>query len=306
MYYNTPFFSVIVPVYNRESFIVSCINSILDQDFDNYEIICVDDGSTDNSISFLNAFQDKRIRIIQHDKNFGRCIARNTGIKEAKGKWLCFLDSDDTYYPNHLSSHKKLIDLYPSQNAFATEQLWDNKPKKYATRKLFEELVDVTLEDCIHSNPISLNQLSYNSEKISLLFPDERIPISEDWLFMRELLLKTSILKQNVTTTNVNEHDMRSMNATSALEIAKWNEYTALLFLNRNNITGSLNQKILGNTYLLCANILLSFGDNTNGIRYLKTALKIPRIYKNYLLYNGLLKICLNLLKQSFFKNNNA
>ncbi len=302
MKYNTPFFSVIVPVYNRESFIVSCINSILDQDFDNYEIICVDDGSTDNSISFLNAFQDKRIRIIQHDKNLGRCIARNTGIKEAKGKWLCFLDSDDTYYPNHLSSHKKLIDLYPSQNAFATEQLWDNKPKKYASRKLFEELVDVTLEDCIYSNPISLNQLSYNSEKIKLLFPNERIPISEDWLFIRELLLKTSILKQNVVTTNVNEHDMRSMNSTSALEIAKWNEYTALLFLKRNSITNLLKQKILSNTYLLCANIILSFGDNSKAIKYLKPALKLTYTYLNYLFYISLLKFFLNLMKLNFLK----
>jgi glycosyltransferase involved in cell wall biosynthesis len=299
---SSPFFSVIVPIYNRESFIISCINSVLSQDFNDYEIICVDDGSSDSSISILNTFEDKRIRIIQHPKNYGRCIARNTGIKAARGKWLCFLDSDDTYYSNHLSSHKRLIEAYPKQLAFATEQLWDNKPKKYASRKLFKELVDVTIDDCIHSNPISLNQLSYNSEKIKLLFPDERIPISEDWLFMRELLLRTSILKQNINTTNVNEHDMRSMNATSALEIAKWNEYTALLFLKRNTITNLLKQKILSNTYLLCANITLSFGDNVNGIKYLKTALKIKESYLNSLLYKGLFKICLNLLKQSFSK----
>ena len=89
--------SIIVPVYNRENKVGSCIASILNQTYTDLELILVDDGSTDNSVAVCEEYakQDKRIRIIQKE-NGGVSSARNCGIKEARGEYLQFVDSDDT------------------------------------------------------------------------------------------------------------------------------------------------------------------------------------------------------------------
>ena len=98
-----PMFSVIVPFYNVEKYIETCLRSILAQTFDNFEVICVDDGSPDNSIDVVKKYAelDKRIKIVsQSNKGLGG--ARNTGAKEAKGQYLFFVDSDDWLHPNTL------------------------------------------------------------------------------------------------------------------------------------------------------------------------------------------------------------
>ena len=91
-----PIISVIIPVYNVERFLEQCLNSILNQTFTNIEIICIDDGSTDRSISILNNYQkkDKRLLIISQN-NKGVSEARNIGIENARGKYIIFIDSDD-------------------------------------------------------------------------------------------------------------------------------------------------------------------------------------------------------------------
>lgn len=97
-----PYFSIIIPVYNREQYIVRAINSCLSQDFDDFEIIAVDDGSSDGSVEVLKSFNDPRLRLICHKINRGRCPSRNTGMKTARGTWFVFLDSDDELLPGAL------------------------------------------------------------------------------------------------------------------------------------------------------------------------------------------------------------
>lgn len=93
---NNDLITVVVPVYNVEKYLKKCLDSIVNQTYKNLEIICVDDGSPDNSIDILNIFaeKDKRIKIIRQ-RNQGLSEARNTGIKNAKGKYIIFIDSDD-------------------------------------------------------------------------------------------------------------------------------------------------------------------------------------------------------------------
>ncbi len=90
------FFSIIVPVYNSSSTIKRCIDSLLDQEFDDFEVICIDDGSTDDSYELLKLFAacDSRIRCYTQ-QNRGPAAVRNRGIDEAEGKWILFVDSDD-------------------------------------------------------------------------------------------------------------------------------------------------------------------------------------------------------------------
>ena len=131
-----PMFSVIVPFYNVEQYIEDCLRSILAQTYDNFEVICVDDGSPDKSIDIVERYakQDKRIKIIsQSNKGLGG--ARNTGAQEAKGQYLFFVDSDDWLHPNTLEKlHHQIIqdpkDVYlfgfctvrDEMNAFAPEK----------------------------------------------------------------------------------------------------------------------------------------------------------------------------------------
>jgi len=110
--------SVVIPVYNVEEYLSDCLESILEQDFDNYEIICVDDGSTDYSGEILQAYASryKQIRMYTHEHNRGQSAARNTGISYAKGKYIWFVDSDDMIAADSLRAlydiaEKDLVDI---------------------------------------------------------------------------------------------------------------------------------------------------------------------------------------------------
>ena len=100
---SNPLVSIIVPVYNRRLSIGYCIKSVLNLDYDNFELIIVDDGSIDNTFSICQKFanSDKRIKLISKD-NEGVSVARNVGIAASQGKYITFVDSDDVVLPKHL------------------------------------------------------------------------------------------------------------------------------------------------------------------------------------------------------------
>lgn len=104
--------SVVIPLYNKQDEIANTIVSVVNQSYRDFEIIVVDDGSTDNSPKEVLKFTDERIRLITKE-NGGVCSARNRGIKEAKGNYIALLDADDTWDPNYLLEQIKLIDDFP-------------------------------------------------------------------------------------------------------------------------------------------------------------------------------------------------
>lgn len=99
-----PVFSVIIPMYNVGQFIEKSIHSVLEQTFKNYEIICVDDGCTDNTLEKLAQFDDHRIQLVRQE-NFGLSAARNTGINASKGLYVALLDADDFWHKDKLQCH---------------------------------------------------------------------------------------------------------------------------------------------------------------------------------------------------------
>lgn len=111
-------FSVIVPVFNKEHCVERTIISILSQNYSDFELIIVDDGSTDNSLQVVSSIQDDRI-IIFHKDNEGVSIARNYGIERARGEYICFLDADDEWDANFLYSMFEVIQQYPDYSFFA-------------------------------------------------------------------------------------------------------------------------------------------------------------------------------------------
>jgi glycosyltransferase involved in cell wall biosynthesis len=106
--------SVIIPLYNKELIIEKSLHSVLSQDYDDFEVVIVNDGSTDKSAEIVKRIEDSRIRLIEQE-NGGPSKARNTGVKNAKGDWIVFLDADDEFLPRALSIFAGLIE----QNSFA-------------------------------------------------------------------------------------------------------------------------------------------------------------------------------------------
>lgn len=106
-----PLVSIIIPCYNTEAFIEDAIKSAINQTYKNIEIIIVDDASTDKSLEIISSIKDSRIRFIHLDTNKGIANARNVGLDNAKGDYICWLDSDDMYH----SSFIELLLTYATQ-----------------------------------------------------------------------------------------------------------------------------------------------------------------------------------------------
>ncbi|MCM3409749.1 glycosyltransferase family 2 protein [Metabacillus litoralis] len=111
--------TVVIPLYNKEHYIKRAVQSVLSQTIQTFEIVIIDDGSTDNSYNKVAEIGDPRIRVIQQ-KNAGASAARNRGIEEAKTDLIAFLDADDEWKPTFLETVFRLIEKYPVAGAYAT------------------------------------------------------------------------------------------------------------------------------------------------------------------------------------------
>ena len=116
---KAPFFSIVIATYNSGDLLVQALESVFSQDFDDYEILVVDDCSTDNTKHMMTRINDNRLKYIKLSKNSGGpALPRNVGIKKALGSWLLFLDSDDRFLPGKLTKLESLINAKPSINVF--------------------------------------------------------------------------------------------------------------------------------------------------------------------------------------------
>lgn len=168
------FFSVIIPVYNRASLIGETIQSVLNQNFTDFELIIIDDASTDNTFNVINAFVDSRIRVIRNNKNEERGASRNKGIKASKGQYICFLDSDDLFEQNHLDNFYQHIQKRscPLALFFSNSYLFDSnstKTKKYVPSinhyNIYTYILKYTFNParvCIHSDILKKHKFDPN------------------------------------------------------------------------------------------------------------------------------------------------
>ena len=147
---SKPVISIIVPIYNVEEFIADCLESILAQTFKDFEVICVDDGSTDKSglVAESYAAKDSRITVI-HQENKGLSGARNTGMDLARGQYLAFCDSDDYYHPDFL---EKLFNIIEETKADVV--CCKLVPTKEKYTGIFPNLKQINLDTEITNNPI--------------------------------------------------------------------------------------------------------------------------------------------------------
>lgn len=116
---TAPIFSVVIPLYNKQEFISTCIGSVLNQTFSSFEIIVINDGSRDSSENVVKEIKDDRVKYF-HQNNSGVSAARNKGIEEASGEYIAFLDADDWYEDDFLKIVHESILEHPSADAFTT------------------------------------------------------------------------------------------------------------------------------------------------------------------------------------------
>lgn len=205
-------FSVVIPLYNKELSITNTVQSVLDQTYQNFEIVIVNDGSTDSSIKAVEAINDNRIRLI-HQENQGVSAARNRGIKEAKYEWIAFLDGDDLWEPNHLEEITKMMNMYPEEKVFVTSFVYsDNRPmfkhpratpifkienyfKEAMKEKLMCSIIVVVNKECI--------------DKVGGF--NEKLNRGEDLDLWARLSLKYKLIKSSQTTATYNMEDEFSL-----------------------------------------------------------------------------------------------
>jgi glycosyltransferase involved in cell wall biosynthesis len=144
--------SIIIPLYNKEKFVKRSLASVLSQSYGNFEVLVVNDGSTDRSVEEVRAVGDPRTRLIDKP-NGGVSSARNRGLEEAKGAYVAFLDADDTWYPRHLEVLKAGFDAYPdaAMTANALEYRWGDEAQVSAEQT--DEKAGITWqeENYLHS-----------------------------------------------------------------------------------------------------------------------------------------------------------
>lgn len=112
-------YSVVIPLYNKQRYIKSTLQSVLAQTYTDYEVIVVDDGSTDVSLQEAEQMQSDKIRVL-HQENQGVAVARNTGIENAAGEYIAFLDADDKWNPSYLEEIDKIVQKYPQSDIFVS------------------------------------------------------------------------------------------------------------------------------------------------------------------------------------------
>lgn len=190
------FVSIITPTFNRAYILKNPIQSLLDQSYDRWELLIVDDGSTDTTKELVEGYKDPRIKYF-YQKNQGQSAARNKGLEEAQGEWIAYLDSDNELYPEYLTSMIK--DLENNRNAFFA------LPQAHRTMELYQDKVlvetvddssdfpeELTVKDIVHRKlHADMNGFIHNRKIIEAgIRFDPNIIRMEDWDFMMTICEK--------------------------------------------------------------------------------------------------------------------
>ncbi len=183
-----PLVSIITAAYNSEKTIEETIQSVRSQNYSNWEMIIVDDGSTDRSVELIENLinSDSRFRLLRNDVNSGTARSRNIGLKGAGGKYITFIDSDDIWLRHFLSSTIPLMekDLHPF--VFASYQRISEDGLKSFGNFIVPERVSYSM--LLKTNYIPCLTAVYNTKVMGKRFFDTRVPLFEDYLYWLTIL----------------------------------------------------------------------------------------------------------------------
>lgn len=215
------FISIVVPTYNRAHLIADTLKSLQKQNYDQYEIIVVDDGSTDNTEEVVKALADSRTQYVKKN-NAERAAARNFGASMAKGEYVNFFDSDDLALPNHLAEAAAMIQKHNHPEWFHLAFAWAD-----TDGKVFLE-INKNTGDTLNQKMSEGNQLSCNGVfvKRSVLSQykfneDRELSASEDYELWCRLAARFPLYYSNTITTWIIDHDARSVHKINGEKLIK-------------------------------------------------------------------------------------
>lgn len=194
--------SVVIPLYNKAHTIVNTLNTVFKQTYQDFEVLIVNDGSTDNSVEVINqAFIDSRIRIV-NQSNAGVSAARNRGIQEARGEWISFLDADDEWLPNYLESVFHVTNGVDDDLMIITGRYQQNIKTKIRSCNIPIKYLDKILKIDFFENPHVFIHISATTIKASLLKNNFRSwgsflegqKSNEDFTFLFKVALHTDVV----------------------------------------------------------------------------------------------------------------
>ena len=204
-------FSVIVNCKNSQEYLYDCLESILNQSYKNFELIIVNNNSTDSTFKIINSFNDERIKYFNTEKDLSLGAARNLGIKYSTGSYIGFLDSDDLWLENKLEETLKMIELFDSSIIYSNVLYFNEKKseKLYSNDKSFnldifeQQIANYNL--CISSCIINRFYLS----KLDFYF-DEKLEVCEDYdIFLRLLMLQNaSFIPEILTKYRIHDNNL--------------------------------------------------------------------------------------------------
>ena len=254
-------FSVVIPLYNKEQSIVNTVLSVLKQSYQNFEIVIINDGSTDGSVDAVKTINDERIRLI-HQDNQGVSAARNRGVKEASYEWIAFLDGDDLWETNHLEEIINMMDIFPNEKVYVTSFEYSDKRKMYKHKrnnsifKIKNYFKEAIKENLIWTSIIVINKSCFN---VSGFFNINLIR-GEDLDLWARLAKNYNIIK-SVTITATYRID-----AENRTSLSKDLKRTHIYYLNIGNANDVYELEYYKNmlfyrliSYLSCFNFLCFF-----------------------------------------------
>lgn len=218
------FFSVIIPTYNRSKLLVDTVNSVLLQNYLSFEVIIVDDGSTDDTRQVIKSNYSHNSQIKYYYKqNEERGAARNFGLKHAKGDYAVFVDSDDFLKPHYLQTLQEIISKHPDVKLLAAKYDYDNNGKSEHhpwLKTLAEGWYDQ--EFFLKGNILACNfAIKIKDHSFSYFLSERELASMEDWLFLLENLADNKIFIKDEVCVSMRQHDERSMNNNQQVIVAR-------------------------------------------------------------------------------------
>lgn len=225
--------SIIMPSYNTENFIDEAINSVLNQTYKNWELIIVDDASTDSTDEVVEKFlNDRRIHYIKNKENYGAAVSRNFAIKQAKGKWIAFLDSDDIWLPQKLE--RQINFMIKNKYSFSYANYIEIDEKSEVTGKMISGPNKITKTGMYNYCWPGCLTVMYNAEKIGTVQILD-IKKNNDYAMWLKIIEKENCYLLNEVLAKYRKRS-GSISNKSYFKLIKWHYILFRNILNKNVI----------------------------------------------------------------------
>lgn len=241
--------TVVVTAYNVERQINQCLNSIMNQTMQDFEVVVVDDASTDNTAQVLGAWSDPRIKVLRHDENFGPAQARNTGLHIAVGDWVAIIDGDDWVDPQYLfrlhqyaqtcqaqvvQSDITLVDeCQPANSRRARWSEWNPSLKPLMERKV--SLQDIIEREASVYQPFVSRQFLVDHG----IYYDRSLRYAEDWVFLMDCAYYGATIRLLDDPLYFYRIGQTTSLTSDSLSVYRWQAWAAQQYLafSRPNLT---------------------------------------------------------------------